>query len=113
MQKIHWLFLFVIILFLILSSFIRFPLDYSLMDLQFLFATYSYAPSDFSSDIVMVVIDEYSEKQMRQTLESLLWRKTDPQVLEKLTTAGAKVIAYDMEFTGESTTYDEKLGLAF
>lgn len=83
------------------------------MDLQFLFASHSYKQSDFSSNIVMLLIDNYSEKQMRQTIESLLWRKSDPVILEKLTQAGARLIGYDLEFTGESTPYDEKLSEAF
>lgn len=80
------------------------------MDAKFILSTTSYRTYDISDHIVIILIDSKSEEKLSIPIEGKGWRKYDPEIIDRLKQGGALVIAFDVEFSGESTVvWDEHL----
>ncbi|MBN2534851.1 MAG: CHASE2 domain-containing protein [Spirochaetales bacterium] len=101
---------------IILSSFFVFfttPLEFFFLDAMFIMSTISFQSYDISDHIVIVLIDSKSEQRLSIPIEGKGWRKYDPEIIALLKQNGASVIAFDVEFSGESTPWDENLALQY
>lgn len=90
------------------------PLELFFMDAKFIISTAGYRIYDISDHIAIVLIDSKSEEKLSLPIEGKGWRKYDPGIIALLKQNGALVIAFDIEFSGESTVWwDEKLALQY
>jgi signal transduction histidine kinase len=85
------------------------PLELFFMDTKFIIGTMRYRSYDISDHIAIVLIDAASEASLSLPIEGKGWRKYDPDIITLLNQSGALVIAFDVEFSGETTPWDQTL----
>ncbi|MBN2441324.1 MAG: CHASE2 domain-containing protein, partial [Spirochaetales bacterium] len=114
-MKIKQLFFFFIISFspALLFVFLISPLEYFFVDAKLVISTISYQTYDISDYLAIILIDSKSEQDLSIPIEGKGWRKYDPEIITLLEQQGARVIAFDIEFSGESTRWDEILATQY
>jgi signal transduction histidine kinase len=93
------------ILFLLFLS----PFELFWLDAKFILTSTLYSRYDISDHIVIIFVDKKSEDRLGIPVEGKQWRRYDIEMISLLDEAGARIIAFDVELSGEGTEWDSQL----
>ena len=90
------------------------PLEYFILDIKTVLASsFSYREYDISKHVIIILIDKRSEDELFIPIEGKDWREYDPEVINILLENGVNTIAFDVEFSGKETEWDDNLLSAY
>ncbi|MBN1698024.1 MAG: CHASE2 domain-containing protein [Spirochaetales bacterium] len=85
------------------------PFELFWLDIRFILTSAMYGHYELSDYLVILLIDKKSEEALGIPVEGKRWRAYDSEIIGLLSGAGARIIVFDVEFSGETTPWDESL----
>lgn len=90
----------------LLGLFILNPLEFFSLDLKFVFAQRTYPAYAISDDILLILFDDRSGRELGLDMEGRSWREYLPRLIQILTEEKAAWITFDIEFSETAETAD-------